>query len=350
MGVLPEEINYGNWTVIGAEMLITGSIRTEDNMIEMELRLLDTFKAQMLLGKRYKGKAEDYREMIRRFCSEIILLLTGNEGIFSSKIAFISNGSGNKEVFICDFDGYNPKQVTNNRNITLFPAWSSDGRWLAYMSYKNGKPDLFIKNVVENRGAVVNRDGINSTPAWVPGRFELAATLSFSGDQEIYMLTGDGKIINRLTNERGVDTSPSFSPDGRKMAFVSQRSGNPQIYIMNLDSGNTKRLTLQGKYNTQPCWSPKGDKIAFTAMEGSTTNICVIGADGSNLLQLTYGYGNNESPSWSPDGNLIVFSSTREGSTKIYVMTAFGTDQRRLLNIPGEQMNPCWSSRAVAAE
>jgi TolB protein len=344
-GVATEEINFGNWTMIGAELLITGNLVLEGETIQMDLRLFDTFKGSMLLGKRYKGTQANYREMLQRFCSEVILLLTGKEAIFNSKIAFISNGSGNKEVFLCDFDGYGPVQFTENRDITLFPAWSSDGKWMAYTSYKNKKPELFIRNIRENRGAVVSENGINSTPEWVPGKLELAATLSFSGDPEIYLLTGDGKIIKRLTNSRGVDSSPSFSPDGSQMAFVSERSGNPQIYIMDVGSGDARRLTFQGKYNTQPSWSPTGDKIAFTSMDGSRTDICVIQPNGAGLTQLTRGSGNNESPSWSPDGSLIAFSSTREGTSRIYIMTAMGTDQRRLLSLPGQQTNPKWSLR-----
>ncbi len=344
-GILPSDINFGNWTVIGAELLVVGSVLIEENLIKMELRLLDTFKEQMLIGKRYRGTEENYREMIRRFCSDVISLLTGKEGIFNSKIAFVSNGSGNKELFICDFDGYSPKQFTQDKQITLFPSWSSDGKWLAYTSYKNRRPDLYIRHIKENRGIIVSKEGINTTPAWIPGKFELAATLSFSGDPEIYLLTGNGKITKRLTHNRGIDSSPTFSPDGKKMAFVSKRSGSPQIYIKDLDSGNIRRLTFHGRYNTQPNWSPVGGKILFTSMGNGSTNINMIGTDGSGPIRLTHDSGNNESPSWSPDGNLIVFSSTREGSSKIYVMTAFGTDQRRLLNIPGDQTNPKWSPR-----
>ena len=341
----PENIHYNNWTVIGSELLVTGGVTSFDDLIELELRLMDTVKGRMLTGKRYKGTAANFREMILRFAGDVIQLLTGREGIFNSKIAFISNTTGNKEIYICDFDGYQPKQFTKNNNITLFPAWSTDGKWMAYTSYKNKKPDLFIRHIEENRGTIVSKNGINSTPAWSPGKFELAATLSFSGDQEIYMLTGSGKIIKRLTYSSGIDSSPTFSPDGKQMAFVSRRSGTPQVYIMDLNQGTSRRLTFNGRYNTQPNWSPLGDKIAFTAMAKGITNINVINTDGTGQVQLTHDAGENEAPSWSPEGSLIVFSSTREGKSKIYVMTALGRDQRRLLDMSGEQTNPKWSPR-----
>jgi len=339
-------VKFQNWTGIGAELLITGTIMTIDNLVEVELRLYDTFKESLLVGKRYKGWLSDQRKMVRRFCSEVIYFLTGDRGFFDSEIAFVSSGSGNKEIYICEFDGYNPTPVTKTGSITLSPAWSSDGKWLAYTSYANGKPDLYIKNLKEKRGAVVNKEGINSAPAWVPGQFALAATLSFSGDPEIYLLTGTGKIIKRLTYNWGIDTSPTWSPDGKKMAFVSKRSGTPQIYIQDADSGQIERLTYEGHYNTQPNWSPKGDKIVYTALAKGKSNIWVTKINGESSVQLT-NEGDNESPSWSPDGSLIVFSSTREGPSRIYVMTAYGTDQRRLLTMPGEQTEPDWSPSVI---
>lgn len=341
--IVAPNINFQNWTAIGAELLVTGGVLIRDNLLKMELRLYDTFKQRLIIGKKYTARISDQRKIIHRFCSEVIYRLTGNRGIFNSKIAFVSTGSGNKEIYICEFDGYNPVQFTHNKTITLFPAWSSDAKWIAYTSYVRGKPDLYIRHITEKRGAIVAKRGINTTPAWVPGKFELAATLSFSGDPEIYLLTGKGKIIKRLTKKRGIDSSPTWSPDGKKMAFVSRRSGSPQIYIKDLDSGRVERLTFEGKYNTQPSWSPKGDQIAYTAMENGQLNIKVIGIDGQGPVQLTRDAGANESPTWSPDGSLIAFSSTREGVSRIYIMTAYGTDQRRLLVLPGEQTNPKWS-------
>jgi len=144
-GVLTPQINFANWTVIGAELLITGLFEVKDGGLTVELRLFDTFKNKRILGKKYAGRPDDQRKIIHRFCSEVIQYLTGNKGMFASKIAFVSTGSGNKEIYSCDFDGYNAVQVTRNHEISLFPAWSSDGRYLAYTSYKGGKPDLYIK-------------------------------------------------------------------------------------------------------------------------------------------------------------------------------------------------------------
>jgi len=342
-GILAPDISFKNWTVVGAELLITGSYELKNETISVELRLFDTFKGQRILGKKYSGRVEDQRKIILRFCSEVIYFLTGNRGVFDTKIAFISTGSGKKEIYTCEFDGHNPQQLTHNNAITLFPAWSSDGKWMAYTSYKGDKPDLYIRNLMDNSEQTVARPGNNITPDWVPGKFEFAAALSFSGDPEIYLLTGTGKIIKRLTRKRGIDVSPSWAPDGKRFAFVSNRSGSPQIYVKDVLSGEVRRLTYTGSYNTQPSWSPRGDKIAYSSKVDYWHDIFVIGLDGQEPVQLTYDARDNEAPSWSSDGSMIVFSSTREGPSRIYAMTAYGTDQRRLLVMKGQQTNPKWS-------
>jgi TolB protein len=344
-GVTAEEIAFKDWTRIGAELLVTGLVRVEEGLAEMELRLLDTVKGELLVGKRYRGWPKDMEKMIRRFCNEIIHALTGEWGYFDSRIAFVSNGPGNKEIFISDFDGTDPRQFTRHDSITLSPAWSPDAKKIAYTSYARRGPDLFIRPLDGGDVVVVSKPRINITPAWLPGKNMLAATFSFTGDQEIHLVTPDGSVTRKLTDHWGIDTSPSFSPDAKEMAFVSDRSGSPQIYIRNMSSGQVRRLTFEGGYNTQPSWSPRGDLIAYSSMGGGEINIHTIDPAGRRPRQLTRSAGRNESPDWSPDGSMIVFSSTREGASRIYVMTAYGTDQRRLLSLPGEQTSPRWSPR-----
>ena len=338
-----DQIKFQNWTTIGAELLITGGLSQKGSLIDLELRLFDTFTGKRIVGKRYHGKVNDIRRIILRFCTEVIFQLTGQRGIFDSRIAFVSNGTGNKEIYLCEFDGRKPIQYTRHNSISMFPAWSSDGKWIAYTAYIDNKPDILIRSTNGTEKAVISKKGINIAPAWVPGQFTLSATLSFSGNQEIYLLTGAGKIIKKITNSWASDLSPSWSPDGKKMAFVSNRTGAPQIYVQDADTGREERLTFEGNYNTQPNWSPTGDRIVYSSMTDGQNNIFLIDLKRREPVQLTQDTGNNESPSWSPDGSMIVFSSTREGPSRIHVMTAFGTDQRRLLSLSGEQSSPSWS-------
>jgi TolB protein len=282
--------------------------------------------------------------MIHLFCSEISYQLTGKWGVFNSKIAFVSTVNGKKEIFTCDFDGENIRQITSHKSISLSPSWSFDGRWLAYVSYARKGPQIFIKNLKESRGAIVNYKGMNISPDWMPGHLTLGAALSFSGDQEIYLLTIKGEIIKRVTNSRGIDVSPEFSPDGKKIAFTSKRTGTPQIFIQDLESKEVRRLTFKGLNNTSPAWSPDGKKMAYVGIEDNMINIFVVGLDSGMPVQLTMNAGDNEDPSWSPDGSMLTFTSTREGGIpRIFVMNASGTDQRRLLRLDGKQTQPDWS-------
>lgn len=346
-GIDVNRINFRNWTMIGVELLVTGSVTESGGNVTIDMNLFDTFKERQLLGLRYTTTDKGIRSVARKFGTQIIKKFTGMDGLFNSKIAYLSTATGNKEIYVCDFDGENPVKVTNTKSITLSPAWSSDGEEMAYTSYQKGKPDIFIKNLKSGTvGVLVALAGSNITPCWVPGKKELAASLSFEGGQGIYLLTRQGKIRKRVTNkwsEWGIDVSPSFSPDGEDMAFVSKRSGTPQIYMQNLDSGSVKRLTYQGKYNTSPSWSPNGMKVAYAGLADTRFEIYVVDLKTGEAERLTYDSGDNESPSWSPDGSMIVFSSTREGYSRLYVMTSSGTDQRRLLFSQGEQTNPKWS-------
>jgi len=336
-------INFGALSSVGSEVYAGGSVSKKSGKVHLDMAVYDTFGTKLLMNKSYTGSEADLRSMGHAFCADLIELLTGKKSYFGSKIVFVSSKSGNKEVYQCDFDGQGAQQLTNFRSISLTPVFSPDGRYLAYTSYTSGRPTLYIKNLANNTIASVAKNGVSVDPGW-RNTGEVATTLSFEGDQEIYLVRADGSIVRRITNSRGIDVSPTFSPDGSRMAFVSARNGLPQIFIQDMQSGAVKRLTFSGRYNTQPSWSPSGDKIAYTTWEKSgEINIFVINADGSGLKRLTSGARENESPSWSPDGGMIVFTSNRQGGKRLYIMGSNGENQRRLLQMDGEQMQPSWS-------
>jgi TolB protein len=325
---------------------VTGGVVVRDGDVEFELRLFDTVKEKMLVGKRYRGSAEDHRQVARRFGSEVVFAITGSRGFFDSKIAFVPTAPAIRRFTSANLTAATSVDLPTTTVFRFFPTGhrTAAGLPIPPMRTRAADSNSACEGKPERK---INKPGLQAAPAWVPGKFELAASLSFSGDQEIYLLTGNGKVIKRLTSSVGIDVEPTWSPDGKRMAFVSKRSGNPQIYIYDTVSGRVQRLTFEGRYNTQPSWSPKGDRIAYSAMHNGVIDIFTINPEGGEPTQLTENQGNNEAPSWSPDGSLIAFSSTREGKSRIYVMTAYGTDQRRLLTLPGEQTNPKWSPNII---
>ncbi len=336
-------INFGSLTSVGSEVYAGGTVTNSAGNINLTMAVYETAGAKLLLKRSYAGTESGIRAIAHAFCADLVELLTGKRSVFGSKIVFISNKTGFKEIYECDFDGQGLQQLTNSRSITLTPALSPDGKHLAYTDYTTGRPTLHIKNLADGTIASTAKTGISIDPAW-RSNSEVATTLSFEGDQALYLIRLDGSVSRRVTNSKGIDVSPTFSPDGSKMAFVSSRNGLPQIFIQDLQSGQTKRLTFSGRYNTQPSWSPAGDKIAYSTWEnGGEINIFVINADGSGLTQLTGKCGENDYPSWSPDGEMIIFASNREGVKKLYVMSSAGENQRRLLQLSGEETQPFWS-------
>lgn len=337
------QINFQNWRVIGAELLVTGSISVNGDNVQLDLRLFDTFKNERLVGKRYTGYVRDKRVLIQKFCSEVMMALVGNKGVYNTQIAFVSSGANVKEIYTCEFDGYNPQRLTYDNSISILPAWSADGRYLSYTTYKNKKTDMVIRNMQTGGNVLVDKPGTTIKGAWMPNQDMVAASFSFSGNQAIYLLSPNGNFTETLVQGGGANLSPTWSPDGSKLAFVSSRSGGPQIYVMDMATREIKRVSYEGKYNSQPSWSPKGDRIAYSSQIAGYHQVCITDPDGSFVMQLTNSNGDNEGASWSPDGSMIAFSSTREGASRLYVMTAFGADQRRLMRLSGEQISPAWS-------
>lgn len=337
-----DEIRFKNWSVIGAELLVTGGYTCIGDSVEVQARLFDVFSGRQIVGLRALGKTGNYRYIMHRVGNEFIKALTGQEGIFLTRFAFVGNATGNKEIYICDFDGHHIQKITSDRSIDLFPRWSPDGKWLVYTSYKAGGPMLYLRKMSNGNVRLLSgRKGLNIRASWMPDGRDLGLTLSTNGNPDIYTINMKGKILKRLTHHWGIDVSPTFSPDGKKVAFVSNRSGSPQIYTMDLATGTKQRITFDGKYNTSPCWSSQ-NRIAFASMNHGNFDIVTMNPDGGDMRTLTENQGNNESPSWSPGGHYLAFSSSREGKYHLYIMTAYGQNQRRITFMKGAQTSPSW--------
>jgi TolB protein len=339
-------IDFRRWANIGAEALVLGDVTQKGRSLILEARLYDVVKKELIVGKRYTGDITDLSRMVHRFADEIVFAVTGEHGVFQTKIVYVSKATGNKEIYLMDFDGRNVRQITHHQSICLSPRFSPDGKKIVFTSYKAGNPDLYIKDLrtAEER-RVSHYPGLNISPAWSPDGQRLALTLSKDGNPEIYTIRQDGSELLRLTNHPAIDVSPAWSPDGKKMAFVSNRGGNPQIYMMDANGQNVQRLTFEGTYNTHPAWSPRGDRIAFDALIDGNHNICTIQPDGSDFRILTANLNRCETPSWSPDGRHLVFSSNQDGEPHIFSMDAEGTQINRLTFKRGGDTYPNWSPR-----
>jgi TolB protein len=313
----------------------------------MQGTLFDVMRGEVVGTKRYAGEAGSVRAMSHRLADELVFQYTGEQGIARSRIAFVSERDGAKELFVMDYDGYYPRQVTFDAFLNLAPTWSPDKRRLAFTSYR-GRKDPRIEELdltTGRRRVLVDFPGLNITPDWAPGGEELAFATTKDGNAEIYKVDKDGKRFERLTDHKAADLAPSWSPTSRELAFTSDRGGTPQIYLMGADGTNIRRLTFEGTYNTAAAWSPKGKWIAYVCRdERGRLKICLITPDGQQARQLTSGHGNDESPSWSADGRHVAFSSTRSGKRDIYMINVDGTDLERLTANGGFHDDPAWSA------
>jgi TolB protein len=339
-----EEIQFRDWSVIGADLLLKGGYTCIGQSLEVDVRLYDVFWGRQILGQRFLGKKEEYRTLMHRVGNEIIYRLTGYRGVFLTKLAYVGTATGHKEIYVCDFDGHNVRQITLDKSIALLPRWSPKGDKLLYNSYKDGAgPALYLRYMDSGKTKVVSaRAGLNIGAAWSPDGKKAALTLSYGDNPDIYTIGLDGRVIKRLTEHWGINVSPTFSPEGDKIAFVSNRSGSPQIYVRDLKTGAEQRVSFEGNYNTSPAWS-RLNRIVFSGGEEGDRNIYTVSPDGTNLHRLTENQSNNEDPCWSADGRYIAFSSNREGDYHLYIMNANGQNQRKITFSKGEQTSPSWS-------
>jgi len=342
-----EETVLPSLNSLKVQAMVSAELTKEGEDLILEGRIYNVARGTFLGGKRYIGNAKALRTMVHRLADEVVLRLTGERGIATSRIAYASRGSHASELYVMDYDGHNPVLLTGNRSINLSPRFSPDGTQLAYTSYRDGNPDLYLLNLATGqRDKISALPGLNIAPAWSPDGEWLALSLSKDGGTNLYLMRPMGRGLHRLTNSMGISVSASFSPNGRQVAFTSDRGGAPQIYVIDIEGTNLQRLTFEGNYNASPKWSPRGDKIAYISNQGGDGfQVYLMNSDGSGVQQMTT-LGTNEDPSWSPDGRHLVFSSTRGGrggQKNIYVMHADGSGQRQLTQDGFKNFAPDWS-------
>ncbi len=343
-------VDYAGWSEMGTQWLLKTQykINPRDQSFNVTFRLYDTVNERFLLGKRYTSTRKFLRKAIHQFADEVVLQLTGKRGIAETKVAFLSQIEGSKEIYTIDFDGYGLRKVTDEKSIILTPAWSPDGGWLVYTSYAARNPDLMMISASgKRRRTLLKLPGLNAAPAWSPDGQRIAMVLSKDRNSEVYVLEKNFGL-KRLTRHFNIDTSPTWSPDGKRIAFTSDRSGTgaPQIYIMSAksgDKGGVKRVSFGASYNDDPAWSPSGDKIAFTSRVGRKFQIKIYDLKSKKSKQFTFGPGSSEQPSWSPDGRFIVYRHKQKGQLQIFVKPVNGGKTRQLTFVKGGGYSPAWA-------
>jgi TolB protein len=344
--VTVEKIHFPDWTAIGADYLLKGNLIHNDREIIADAYLFDVTRSVIIFNKKYRAASDKINAIARTIASDIMLALINDAGDFNTRIAFVSKKGLKSDIHSVSYDGSELKSITNHQSIIMSPRWSPDGNFLAFTSFKRGRPEIYIRNLkngTEKR--VPPFDGLNLCGAFSPDGKQLLLTLSKDGNEEIYSLEIDTLKLKRLTNNYSIDVSPSWSPDGKKIVFVSNRSGSPQIYTMDAGGNNVKRITYKGSYNSSPSWSPRGDRIVYEGLSGDKYQIFSVDEEGSDPVQLTFEAANNESPSWSPSGRQIVYVSRKNSKSKIFIMNSNGSKQRILHEQNNKLVMPVWSGR-----
>jgi TolB protein len=340
-------VRCSDWTQIGADVFVEGSLKIDGEDFVAEFRVWDLVGCERKLRKRFRQIANADRSVLaRRMADDIVELFTGVRGVSSTELAFVSRRSGNPEIYVMDANGGKQRAATANRSINNFPAWSPSGDAIVYTSYRrDNRPLLYLSTRGRGKpGRMFTK--LAKFPQYravfAPVGRELAIVMSPDGSTELYRVGADGGGLKRLTKNRSIDISPSWSPSGDRLAFVSDRSGSPQVYVMDGDGTGVRRLTFDGNYNTSPAWSPDGQWIAYQARVGGQFDIWVIDPEGSVNQPLVSHPRDDEAPAWSPDSRKIAFQSTRRGSADVYVVDASGENLQRLTTSRGDDTSPAW--------
>ncbi len=351
-GVEPGTFDWGAWTPLRTAVLVKTRLLPPgrpDCDPAGQSTCLDVFVyhaagASLLAKKRLRAGTDDARYLGHRAADVVLEAVTGQKGIFGSRIAAVSSQSGNKELMLVDIDGKGVVPLTRNGSINLSPSVSPDGGSVAWTSYKKGNPDVYVKDLSTGRTRVIsNKLGVNVSPSWSPDGSQIAVARTGDADSDIVILDArTGSLVKQITRGGGIDVSPHWSPDGQRLAFASERSGGSQIYVAEVASGQLTRVTHTGDFNIDPVYSPSGDEIAFVSRERGGFDIYVVDTNGRNIRRITQDAGDNEDPAWSPDGRYLIFSSTRNGRSEIWLSTADGRHQVPVTR-SGGWTQPTWA-------
>src|SRR5258706_3173476 len=339
----PSQVNFADWTTRNAEALVIGKVEpATDGRVEVRFRLFDVAKQSQLASYSYVVAPAQLRATAHRIADVIYERLTGDKGVFSTKITYVVKRGKRYELQVADADGFNAQSVLASNEPIMSPSWSPDGSRLAYVSFDQKKPIVVGQNLAQGTTKVVaNYRGNNSAPAWSPDSRYLAVALSKDGLTQVYRVPAGGGDAERLTDSPGIDTQPAYSPDGQWIAFTSDRGGSPQVYRMPASGGAPTRLTFEGTYNVGPRYSPDGKSIAFVQRDSGRYRIASLEIATGQVSVLTDG-NLDDSPTYAPNGKMILYEAQVGGRGQLAAVSGDGRVRQRLTSGAGDVQAPAW--------
>jgi TolB protein len=342
--ITPAQIKYAEWAALQAQAITVGNVESiAGGRLKVSFHLMDALKQTQLAGMDYQIAPSQTRSTAHKIADIIYQKLTGQAGIFASRIAYITKTGKRYALQVADADGYNPQTVVSSNEPLISPAWSPDGTKLAYVSFEKKKPIVFVQSLTSgSREVLANYKGNNSAPAWSPDGSKLAIVLTYGANSQIYTISSNGGNLKQITKSSAIDTEPVFSPDGSMIYFSSDRGGRPQIYKVPADGGSPSRVTFEGAYNVSPHFSPDGKALAYIRNDGGKFRVALHDLASGQVQLLSEG-SQDESPSFAPNGRVILYATKARGRGALAAVSADGKVRQRLNDATGGDVRePAW--------
>ena len=337
-----DEVIQRDWLLLDVDSIIFVEVQNEDNNLEIAYSIFDISYNETEDKRRVLGLPDSLRQSSHYVSDGIYKYFYGIEGISSTKLMYVTRNSDTHKLIISDADGFNEQVLLKSNNSIISPAWSTDAKEIAYVSFENNRAQVFTQNLATGqRNLILSSRSSVSSPAWSPDNKDLAFTSTKDGNSEIYIINLESRKITRLTDNLAIDTEPAWSPEGKKIIFTSDRSGSPQIYEIDVRTKLKRRLTTEGNYNARASYLDK-DEIIFVHRSKTDFNIAKLDLGSRNLEVLT-STKNDESPCIAPNGNVIIYS-TKDGN--LSYLAGINISSKVSFKLPalyGELKEPAWS-------